>query len=59
MPTRPSRKWACCFRLRWAAKLPGLFRKVAAIPVMGSGKVDLKAVQAFAMEQVKSEAVLQ
>jgi acyl-[acyl-carrier-protein]-phospholipid O-acyltransferase/long-chain-fatty-acid--[acyl-carrier-protein] ligase len=35
------------------------FRKVAAIPALGSGKVDLKAVRAMAMEQVKSEAVLQ
>jgi len=32
------------------------FRKVTAIPALGSGKVDLKAVRAMAMEQVKSEA---
>jgi acyl-[acyl-carrier-protein]-phospholipid O-acyltransferase / long-chain-fatty-acid--[acyl-carrier-protein] ligase len=33
------------------------FRKVAAIPALGSGKVDLKAVRAMAMEQVKSEVM--
>jgi len=30
------------------------FRKVAAIPALGSGKVDLKGVRAIAMEQVKA-----
>jgi acyl-[acyl-carrier-protein]-phospholipid O-acyltransferase/long-chain-fatty-acid--[acyl-carrier-protein] ligase len=49
-----------------ASRLPALwipkrdyFRRVAAIPALGSGKVDLKAVRAMAMEQLKSEAVLQ
>jgi len=35
------------------------FCKVAAIPVLGSGKVDLKAVRAIAVEQVEREAVAQ
>jgi acyl-[acyl-carrier-protein]-phospholipid O-acyltransferase/long-chain-fatty-acid--[acyl-carrier-protein] ligase len=49
---------ACGLPALWIPKRD-YFRKVAAIPALGSGKVDLKAVRALAMEQVRSEAVSQ